>query len=168
MKPTRSGRLPAQISAALCDDLEAGFRITTFILQNARVPMSDMLRHRDKSGRNLLQDAVVSRNLQLLQFLLEHGADPNETDSLGRSIVHHAAMLGYLDILRLLLQQTQHRISWDTPDSWDRWTPLMHAARHGHPDIVKFLAEEVKAGTNQRDKHSRSAADIGKFLEFGL
>lgn len=120
-----------------------------------------MLLHRDNSGRNILLDAAVAQNLQLIQFLLDTGADPNDSDSLGRNMIHHAAMMGHLNVLELLRKLG---VDWNSPDAWDLWTPLMHASRQGHLNIVKYLVDDIHVDTHCKDKQGRTALDIGKYL----
>ncbi|KAI8146649.1 ankyrin repeat-containing domain protein [Fennellomyces sp. T-0311] len=159
MKPTKSGRLPIQMAAALCDfGATVAYDITTFLFDH--VPSREILAYNDKSGRGLLQDAVVARNLGLVRFLLNQGANPNQADSIGRSVIHHAAMMGHLDVLQLFKSLDNDALDWDASDSWDGWTPLMHAARQGHFPIVKFLVQHGLADQNRRDKHGRTANDI--------
>lgn len=158
-QPTKSGRLPIQAAAALLDNTTA-YEITTYLLCHASVPISSLLSHRDNSGRDLLLDAAVSQNLELLKYLLDHGADPNDKDSLGRTMIHHAAMMDHLKVLRLL--ESTDGIQWDAPDAWDSWTALMHCSRQGHINTVKYLIEEIKVNVHHKDKQGRTAKDIGK------
>lgn len=118
-----------------------------------------MLAHRDNSGRNILLDAAVAQNIQLLQFLLDTaGADPNDSDSLGRNMIHHAAMMGHSHLLQLL---SGFKVDWNSPDAWDAWTPLMHAARQGHLHVVKYLVDVIHVSVDCKDKQGRTALDIG-------
>ncbi|KAG1452181.1 hypothetical protein G6F55_008819 [Rhizopus delemar] len=156
-QPTKSGRLPIQAAAALLDNTTA-YEITTYLLCHASVPISSLLSHRDNSGRDLLLDAAVSQNLELLKYLLDHGADPNDKDSLGRTMIHHAAMMDHLKVLRLL--ESTDGIQWDAPDAWDSWTALMHCSRQGHINTVKYLIEEIKVNVHHKDKQGRTAKDI--------
>ena len=162
MKSTKSGRLPAQLAAALSPP-ETSYAITSFLLSNPLWSTS-ILNHRDNSGRGVLIDAAVARSFQLLKsLLLEYNADPNQTDSIHRSMIHYAAMMGHLDTLELLYHlQLPNQISWDTPDSWDQWTPLLHASREGHEPIVKFLLENKLADQSWKDKRGRTGYDLGK------
>lgn len=161
---TKSGRLPTQAAAALTcmnqdgDKDTPAYIITTYLLSHTTEPLSTLLLHRDNSGRNILLDSAVSQNLQLLRFLLEHGADPNDSDSLGRNMIHHAAMMGHLNVLKLL---NELNVNWDTPDTWDLWTPLMHAARQGHLEVVKYLVETIKVNVASKDKQGRTATGLG-------
>ncbi|CAO3658530.1 unnamed protein product [Rhizopus microsporus] len=153
-QPTKSGRLPVQAAASLMHET-AAYEITSHLLSLAP---SSVLTHRDHSGRNLLLDAAVSQNLKILKYLLDQGADPNDRDALGRSIIHHAAMVGHLNVLRLL--ESVPNVQWDAPDSWDSWTALMHAARQGYLDIICYLVETIRVDKDHKDKHGRDAQEI--------
>lgn len=162
MTCTKSGRLPAQLAAALSPP-EISYAITSFLLSNSSWTTS-ILNHRDNSGRGVLIDAAVARSFQLLKsLLLDYDADPNQTDSIHRSMIHYAAMMGHLDTLELLCHlRLPKDIQWDVPDSWDQWTPLLHAAREGHEPIVRFLLENKLADISWKDKRGRTAYDLGK------
>lgn len=138
------------------------FIITTYLLSHTTSSLSELLLHRDNSGRNILLDSAVSQNLGLLQFLLDKGADPNDADSLGRNMIHHASMMGHLNVLELLKKL---KVDWNKPDTWDNWTPLMHASRQGHLEIVKYLTKVVQVDLYCQDKQKRTAKDIGKRVE---
>ncbi|KAI8366737.1 ankyrin repeat-containing domain protein [Radiomyces spectabilis] len=169
IKATNSGRLPTQMAAALAEQPQAALDIVTLLLSSSPIPEHDLLFHRDNSGHNILQDAVVARNLTLLRLLFERGANPNDTDSIGRNMIHYAAMIGHLDVLQLLLSLSSEGSKnppdwgtpdWDTPDTWDHWSPLMHAAKEGHLDVVRFLVETIHADNHRTDKKGRTAKDL--------
>jgi ankyrin repeat protein len=46
---------------------------------------------RDKEGHAPLHEAVKSRDLSMVDLLLDHGADPNMTDARGWTILDHLA-----------------------------------------------------------------------------
>ncbi|CAO3633234.1 unnamed protein product [Mucor hiemalis] len=165
---TKSGRLPTQAGASLLaanndDDESPAYTITTFLLSHTTtlLQQQQLLNHRDNSGRNILLDSAVSQNMALLVFLLDKGADPNDSDSLGRNMIHHAAMMGHLNVLELLFNKNRN-IDWNQPDTWDNWTPLMHAARQGHLDIVTYLTQRG-ANSQCKDKQGRTAQEIGMY-----
>ncbi|KAI8987877.1 ankyrin repeat-containing domain protein [Mycotypha africana] len=165
---TNSGRLPTQAAAALSSPLsKEGYEITRYLLSHSSgLTINDdgsnsLIGHRDKSGRDILLDATVSQNLELLQFLLNQGgADANDIDSLGRTMMHHAAIMGHLDVLKLL-SKIEGELQWNATDTWDSWTPLMHAAKEGHEEVVRYLVEVIKVETYQKDKQGRTAKDLG-------
>lgn len=135
------------------------------MLLSHAAPLQQLLAHRDNSGRDILLDSAVSQNLDLLQFLLDQGADPTDADSLGRNMIHHAAMMGHLNVLKLLAQIRVISDYWNVKDGWDNWTPLMHAARQGYKDIVQYLVETIRVDLTCTDKQGRTAKDIGIFLK---
>lgn len=56
-----------------------------------------------QSGRTLLHWASVGGNKDLVELLLEHGADPDCSDETGWTPVMCAACAGRLDAVRLLV-----------------------------------------------------------------
>ena len=83
-----------------------------------------------------LRDVVTRRDVDGARRLLASGADANETDAEGATLLHIAAFRGDTAMLELLLDAGA-RI-----DARDRFgfTPLHAAARDGHFDAVRLLA----------------------------
>ncbi|KAI9288856.1 ankyrin repeat-containing domain protein [Umbelopsis sp. AD052] len=159
---SKSGRLPVQ-TAARCN--EDSF-LTLYLLTHSPHGPKAILNHQDNSGQNLLQDAVAAKNIPLVQTLIQdYEADANVPDKLGRTAIHHAAMIGCMDVMVVLRDlERRHitKIDWDRADSWDEWTPLMHSAREGHRETSKFLIEECGADCSKLDKQGRTAGDIAQ------
>jgi CDK inhibitor PHO81 len=80
--------------------------------------------------------AAQAGHVDVLLLLLENGAISLSNIN-GEYPMHLAAREGHTDICRLLLQ----REGWDTPDKYDEWTPLFHAARYGHAGCVRILVD---------------------------
>jgi CDK inhibitor PHO81 len=80
--------------------------------------------------------ASQSGHVDVVKLLLQHGAKclPNSN---GQYPVHLAAREGHVDICKLLVNHE----GWDTPDKYHEWTPLFHAARHGHDQCIQVLLE---------------------------
>ncbi|KAI8375265.1 ankyrin repeat-containing domain protein [Choanephora cucurbitarum] len=161
---TNSGRLAIQ-AAAVLPSTDTAFEITNYLLSHAIVPLSTLLSHRDNSGRNIVLDAVVAQNLPLLEYLLfKANANVDDADSLGRRMVHHAAMMGHLEVLKAL-NQWNIISDWNTVDNWDHWTPLMHAARQGHQQVVDYLINTIHVDPTIKDKQQRTAKDIASLWQ---
>lgn len=163
MAVSKSGRLPVQ-TAARCNEDPA---LSLYLLTRSPTSPRAILSHQDNAGQNLLQDAVAAKNVDLVRILMQdYGADANVPDKLGRTAIHHAAMIGSIDILIVLRElETENkvaRIEWDAPDTWDQWTPLMHAAREGHIDCARYLMGQCGASCSQIDKRGRTPRDIGR------
>lgn len=93
-----------------------------------------------------LRSAASTNNVELLQFYLEKGTNPNAADHYNRTALHLAAAQGYMDIINALIQHGAD------PNVRDRMgnTPLHLASCQGGSGtkglaIIKVL---LQAGTN--------------------
>lgn len=93
-----------------------------------------------------LRSAASTNNVELLQFYLEKGTNPNAADHYNRTALHLAAAQGYMDIINMLIQYGAD------PNVRDRLgnTPLHLASCQGGSGtkglaIIKVL---LQAGTN--------------------
>lgn len=75
-------------------------------------------------------------HIEVVKLLLRHGAE-SIPDTNGEYPIHVAAQEGHAEICHLLHQYE----GWDVQDKYNEWTPLFHAARHGHEDCVSVLLE---------------------------
>ena len=83
------------------------------------------------SGGRHFKDTSVPR------FLLDHGADINAQDQLGRTPLHRASYIGALEVVRLLLE---HGADVEVKGN-DGMTAFQEAAEEGHDEVVKLLRE---------------------------
>lgn len=110
-------------------------------LQEHRV---DNREKKSQEASNLYSLSMVLCNSDLLNSLnaitafVKDIVDINMTDNDGRTILHHAAMCGCLEVVELLLD---HGAIVDVFDN-QCMTPLHRAAASGHEDIVRFLLEK--------------------------
>ncbi|CAL8318004.1 unnamed protein product [Lota lota] len=92
---------------------------------------------RDSQGRNStpLHLAAGYNNVEVAEYLLEHGADVNAQDKGGLIPLHNAASYGHVDIAALLIR-FQAGVS-----ARDRWwfTPLHEAAQKGRTQLCSLL-----------------------------
>lgn len=79
----------------------------------------------------------VVKGVAMVRLLLDHGARVNVWDHgiLKRTPLHHFAMLGDLDSVKLLLEHEAQRDALDGSGE----TPLDEAAFWGHEEVVEFL-----------------------------
>ena len=94
--------------------------------------------YRDAGGRSKLQIACDKGKYELVQELLEEGEiDVNDQDNAGNSSLHEAALNGYLDCVKLLIEYgaNVNLVSYQIFND----TPLIDAAANCHLDVVKFL-----------------------------
>lgn len=88
----------------------------------------------DESKTPLIQ-AVIGGSLIACEFLLQNGADVNQTDIRGRAPIHHATYLGHTGQVCLFLKRgaNQHAVDEDGQD------PLSISVQAANADIVTLL-----------------------------
>ncbi|XP_023665526.1 histone-lysine N-methyltransferase EHMT2 isoform X7 [Paramormyrops kingsleyae] len=110
----------------------------------------------DKSLRTPLLEAIINNHVEVVRYLIQSGACVYHTEDDGSTGLHHAAKLGNLDIVNLLLGTGQVDInaqvgargrgsrlgSWQgDPGQQDSggWTPIIWAAEHRHIAVIRAL-----------------------------
>ncbi|GBP92894.1 Ankyrin repeat domain-containing protein 54 [Eumeta japonica] len=107
------------------------------------------------SRNQKLRFAASTNNTELVEKLLNSGADPNASDEYQRSPLHMAACRGYVDIVKMLLH---HGANPNNKDSVGN-TPLHLAACTSHIPVVIALLD---AGTDvsANDRNGRNPIQI--------
>ncbi len=96
-------------------------------------------RRESKQLMTPLHYAVVSDQAQMLEFLLEHGADVNARDKYGLTPLHKAAALGRPAIVAILLAAGADMAIYGTKYGVIGMYPLHLAAESGFADITELL-----------------------------
>ncbi len=107
--------------------LRAGFDPTSTAFDQHGLPPDNVV----------LCTAVVAGDEQMVDILLEHGADPNITEWSGGTVIDHAAGNHGIEIVRRLLAAGAHV---DVCDK-DGRTPMSEAAGSGDVEIMQVLYE---------------------------
>ncbi|KAM3399398.1 hypothetical protein ACQJBY_004663 [Aegilops geniculata] len=82
-----------------------------------------------------------------MEYLLGRGADPSVASNMGATALHHAAGIGHIEIMKILLGK-----GVDVESESESGTPLVWAAGHGQQDAVKLLLEHnAKPDTETAD-----------------
>lgn len=84
--------------------------------------------------------------IETMQFLLEHGADINAVDELGKTAMHGAAFKSWIKVIDFLSKQGADVIVWNTKMKRG-WTPLKIAQGH-RPGNFRPSAETIVAIEN--------------------
>jgi len=105
-----------------------------------------------------LADTFADMRLATVKARLKSGADPNEQDSQGRSMLHAAVFYGKLDIVRYLLE---HNATLDirTPTGI---TPLAVAVWRDDIKIAEFLIRQGADVNATSTKDGRTVLDVSK------
>ncbi|MEM6698764.1 MAG: ankyrin repeat domain-containing protein, partial [Bacteroidota bacterium] len=115
---------------ALIEAADEGSYASALVLIEAG---ADIDLHEKEGGRSAVVMAASEGHLNLLELLLESGADFSNYHD-GYTPLHGAAEEGQTEIMKILLK----KIDANFTDHYQR-TPLFYAAEEGHVDIVKYL-----------------------------
>ncbi|KXZ48898.1 hypothetical protein GPECTOR_24g187 [Gonium pectorale] len=98
----------------------------------------------DHQGCTCMSYAVMTDDAELVQLMLDAGADPWVDERRGgRTVLHETARNGHIEALRLLVRKAKQS-DLDVADK-NGDTPLMHAAYQGNVEAARILLD---AGAN--------------------
>jgi ankyrin repeat protein len=112
-------------------------------------------------GTPMLHHAVTRSRLDIVELLLNAGADVNGIDKYGATALHAAAMMDHDQIASLLIARKAD-VEAARPAGW---TPLHNAAHYGATEVAKLL---LAAGANADAKDEKgmtplNLADASRF-----
>ncbi|KAK1166425.1 poly [ADP-ribose] polymerase tankyrase-2 isoform X1 [Acipenser oxyrinchus oxyrinchus] len=108
---------------------------------------------RDTQGRHStpLHLAAGYNNLEVAEYLLQHGAEVNSQDKGGLIPLHNAASYGHVDVAALLIK---YNACVNATDTW-AFTPLHEAAQKGKTQLCALLlAHGADASLTNQEGHS--------------
>ena len=91
----------------------------------------------DNNNSTALYIAAEEGQIEVLQFLVEQGADKDKADNNGVTALMISASKGHLDCLRYLVEQFSEKDKASNTGA----TALMAAAAMGHVDALRYLME---------------------------
>lgn len=96
---------------------------------------------------NYMTYAMRFSDEEMVKTLLDKGADPNLSNWLGVSYLHIAAMLGKVDMAKLLLE---YGVDLEATDDEYCTTPLGWAAKYGKEEMVLVLLKNGAKASSKR------------------
>ncbi|KAG1954633.1 poly [ADP-ribose] polymerase tankyrase-2-like isoform X1 [Pimephales promelas] len=117
----------------------------------------DNVKCRDTQGRHStpLHLAAGYNNLEVAEYLLQHGAEVNAQDKGGLIPLHNAASYGHVDVAALLIK---YNACVSATDKW-AFTPLHEAAQKGRTQLCALLLAHG-ADPTLRNQEGQSPLDL--------
>jgi ankyrin repeat protein len=108
-------------------------------------------------GKTPLHKAACTRNRNIVEHLINNGADPNIKDKEHWTVLQLAVRMGQLEVVKCLIEKN---ININVVDRAGK-TALHHAAFHGLKDIVEYL---VTKGINvmATDEDGKTALELAE------
>lgn len=112
----------------------------------------------EKDGEFPLETACWIGNKEVVELLIENGADVNFADECEfRTSLMLASRHGHTEIVKLLIE---HGADVNAGDDYDA-TSLTRAAEAGHIEVVKLLIENG-ANPNWREERDKTAEELAR------
>ncbi len=112
--------------------------------------------------REFLHQAILQEELDIIYFLLRHGADINYFDSFGKTPLLYAIEVGNSALVELILS---YQPDLDSISSINPISPLELALKNSRPDIAVVL---IKSGANVNTQFSKGLSILSYCCENGL
>ena len=122
------------------------------------------------SGYTLLHAASSDGSMNVVQWLLDIGADVNVQGDDHKTPLHLAAANGRLEVVQTLLG---HSVDVNDAAAWGKYTPLHEASLGGHLDVVRLLIQNGADASTDLQKlfllasKSKSAETVQFFIQLG-
>ena len=114
--------------------------------------------HRDSDDYTALHCAMEEKHTDVVQLLIDAGADIETKDNDGRSPLHCACDSGALDIVKMLVEAGAGVRDTDNVGS----TCLTLAAEYGHTETVRYLVGLPEVDVNHRDSDNDTALHLAR------
>ena len=139
-------------NGATCLILAAHYGHTDTVRYLVDLPEVD-LNHQDSWRNTALHFAVHEKDADMVQMLIDAGADIETRNDAGQSPAHMASLSGALTTVKMLVEAGADVRAAD--DNLD--TCLILAAYDGHTDIVRYLVSLPEVDLNHQDSNNHTA-----------
>ena len=114
------------------------------------------LDHQGRKNRTALHFAVCQKHAEVVEVLIDAGADIEAKNVEGRSPLHFASISGELTTVKMLVKAGADVRATDA----ERATCLMFAAYHGHTDTVRYLVCLPEVDLNHQGTKNYTALHV--------
>ncbi|OQR91706.1 hypothetical protein ACHHYP_20174 [Achlya hypogyna] len=145
----------ADVVALLCPHLanvDVATKLESLLLEAKDLGHLSIVSSLEEAVTDALFDAAATGEVDLVVFLLDHGASADSTNDMRQTLLHVAAQHGHTAIVRILLER---EADVNALDSMDR-SPLHVAAVGDNVDVIELLLAAT-ANVDHRDKGSATA-----------
>ncbi len=125
----------------------------------------DLLNTVDSSGDSALHIAVLKKNLPIVQFLIENGADVNIQNKLGKTALHHAGEQNAVDIAKLIIAHGGRLDIYDSYNNGPLWTATYNYNEKKERFEIVELFLKHGADKNHKNNAGRSPLDFANQIE---
>ena len=108
-------------------------------LVDSRLDMMLSAKKREEMPSTPVHHAIVSGDLEQVKIMIKEGINPLDTDINDNTLLHFAAEVGSLDVLKYLIEDVSCNPS---EKGWDGTTVLHAAAVKGKLAVVNYLLED--------------------------
>ncbi|CAG0882641.1 unnamed protein product [Cyprideis torosa] len=126
---------------------DIGVRVLFFVARRSSSDKGIDFCWQDSEGDTPLHDAVSKKRDDMLDLLLEAGADITINNNHGFNVLHHAALRGNPSAMRVLLMKAPRPWIVDERKD-DGYTALHLAALNNHVEVAELLIQVGKADMN--------------------
>ena len=160
-KRQRGGADEQELEHQRDDDI---IRLSSFNDEDVRIVIGDLLREgvSHVAKNTALRIASKEGHVELVEMLLNNGANVNAKNSYGVTALHIASREGHTDIVAMLLEKgadVNAKTNWGD-------TALMAASWKGHKEIVKLLKQYIVAQTFPRHlERQQNRLQVGRVMD---
>ncbi|RSL60417.1 hypothetical protein CEP53_005440 [Fusarium sp. AF-6] len=117
---------------------------------------TSLISRADENGRQPLHKACREGHLEIVNLLLQHGADIEAKESDGSTPFDSACWKGHKDVVELLLSRGANSQGCDN----DGWTSIRAATEHKRLDVIEVLLNENPANINVADNKGETSLHV--------
>ncbi|MDN3693601.1 ankyrin repeat domain-containing protein [Chryseobacterium tructae] len=149
-----------------CNNIENVFqlvRINQFESLKEEVNANNVNEFINKLHQNLLQEAIVSKNYEIVTYLLNCDIDVNHSDKDGKTPLHYSIANNDFQSTQSLLKKESIEINKkDIYGNNALWVAVFHA--RGYYNIVKLM-KQSGADSNSKNNNNKSPLDFARQID---